>query len=401
MFASPLNYFSFLIPLFLLLVTCILLFWGYYKKLVAYMMWLNLGIINIALVQLIQTIIAPSDIYNYVIFSAFFFFCSIACITHAIYLRLGIQTRWTVVISSIFMAEILLSYFAFYRPSIDARLAIVATTSIVIGLNHISALYPLRSSQLLDRLLKLNLYSVLFVIGLRAVYLIVLYDQRLWIEQRDLIWASTQFLMLFFIMSMVAIFISCSVNDTLKRLHRERNLDPLTGLLNRRALDERLSGFTYRKSRYQHAILLCDIDYFKQVNDQYGHAIGDLALQHVAQLISQHLRKYDEVARIGGEEFQVLLLDVPRQTALCVAERIRLAIQNTPLMIHAQPLHLSISIGVSYFHSLEDYPTALEDADLLLYQAKKFGRNNIQWEFLSAPMPEHICNIQAKINQQQ
>lgn len=392
-----LNYFSLLIPLFLSVVACILIIWGRFQRLPDYMPWLTSGIVFAVGVQLVQTLVPPAETYNWALLNYFFYFISIFSTVQAVYIRFKIATRWTHVLSYFLTAQVLIAYFSLVQPSLDAILSIVAIASVLICFNRPLALLKHRSAHFLDRLLKICFYAMTLTVIVRSAYLVYAYDEMIWVQQQDLIWALTQFIILFFTMAMISICISCTLTDTFERLYRERSLDPLTGLLNRRALNERLSGFLARKSIYQHAILLCDIDYFKKINDRYGHYVGDLALQHVAQLLNQYLRKYDEVARIGGEEFQILLLDVPRDTAICVAERIRLSVAHTPLEYENQKIDLSLSIGVAYFQNAQDYTTALEDADTLLYQAKKFGRNNIQWQYLSEPAPEQIHHIMHKL----
>lgn len=124
---------------------------------------------------------------------------------------------------------------------------------------------------------------------------------------------------------------------------------------------------------------MADLDYFKKINDQYGHHLGDLALQHVSRILQNSMRRQDKVSRIGGEEFVIILENLAQQEAYAIAERIRHSIAYTPILYQGQSIHLSISIGMSFFTQAQQVDAALLDADQLLYDAKKMGRNQVQY----------------------
>lgn len=169
--------------------------------------------------------------------------------------------------------------------------------------------------------------------------------------------------------------------------------DSLTGFYNRAYLDRRLNEEISRAARYQQPLscLFMDIDYFKKVNDTYGHASGDLVLQIVANRIKNQLRASDIPIRFGGEEFTVLLPQTCSDEAMLLAERIRQAVQQSPVNIETgEQLNTSISIGVSQIlaHNHEQLAglgeKLLHDADSALYNAKESGRNKA---VLAAQMP--------------
>ena len=124
--------------------------------------------------------------------------------------------------------------------------------------------------------------------------------------------------------------------------------------------------------------LMIDADHFKQINDNHGHHIGDLALKHFSEQISQQCRKTDIVARLGGEEFGVYMPDTDLKTAQIVAERIRQEIFKNPLPIPEQEIPLSASIGIASRDSGEQIYDALKRADAALYEAKTQGRNRVR-----------------------
>ena len=156
--------------------------------------------------------------------------------------------------------------------------------------------------------------------------------------------------------------------------------DALTGLPNRRRFDQRLEEEINRMQRKPQALslLMIDIDYFKQFNDHYGHPAGDVALKQVAQVLRENTRKNDLPARMGGEEFAVMLIDTPADAALLFAQKLVLAITDAQIA-HAKsqvgPV-LSISIGVAQYQRDQDTPAQfVEHADMALYAAKGAGRN--------------------------
>ncbi|HUJ61051.1 MAG TPA: sensor domain-containing diguanylate cyclase [Kofleriaceae bacterium] len=156
--------------------------------------------------------------------------------------------------------------------------------------------------------------------------------------------------------------------------------DGLTGLTNHRTFQQRFEDLLQRAQRHNHkvALLLCDVDHFKKVNDNYGHPIGDEVLRRVAKVLGEVPRKIDIPARYGGEEFAVLLDNVDVAQAKAVAERIRLEIAKMVVETEKGPLSITESVGVAAFpDDGRDRATLIERADLALYHAKHTGRNRV------------------------
>jgi diguanylate cyclase (GGDEF)-like protein len=156
--------------------------------------------------------------------------------------------------------------------------------------------------------------------------------------------------------------------------------DVLTGLTNHRTFQQRFAEMLERAARHNHrvAVLLCDVDHFKKVNDNYGHPIGDEVLRRVARVLQEVPRKIDIPARYGGEEFAVLLDNVDVAQAKQVAERIRIEISRVVVESEKGPLSVTESIGVAAFpDDGRDRATLIERADLALYHAKHTGRNRV------------------------
>ena len=163
------------------------------------------------------------------------------------------------------------------------------------------------------------------------------------------------------------------------KAHRQRStLDPLTGLLNRNALEQRLAeleGTPCDDARGRsHALLLCDLDHFKRVNDQLGHAAGDAVLQQVADTMRSALRAGDSIYRIGGEEILVVLPGASEQDAVGVAERLRQAVRKR----RPVGVGVTISIGAAVTKpSVVNTEDLVARADAALYSAKAGGRDQV------------------------
>ena len=178
-----------------------------------------------------------------------------------------------------------------------------------------------------------------------------------------------------------------SLEHSLKQaLAQKRHLsltDPLTGAANRRHFLKRLSGELRQAQRTDGQLrLLClDIDHFKQINDRFGHAGGDAVLQEFVRRVNSHLNTTDWCARIGGEEFVVVLQGAPAGRAVEVAEAIRVAIATAPVQTSAGTISCSVSIGISGSSAAVQRPvtteTLLQEGDQALYASKARGRNRV------------------------
>jgi diguanylate cyclase (GGDEF)-like protein/PAS domain S-box-containing protein len=161
------------------------------------------------------------------------------------------------------------------------------------------------------------------------------------------------------------------------------NTDPLTDLYNRRFFTEQAEREYHRAKRYSLSLTLftIDIDHFKSINDKFGHPVGDQVLIEVTKKLTATLRQTDILARIGGEEFSILLPETSAQAGIVLAERIRKEQNKLTIIGDWQgAIKLSISIGVSSFLSDdESFDAMFSRADKALYQAKNYGRNKVMY----------------------
>ena len=182
----------------------------------------------------------------------------------------------------------------------------------------------------------------------------------------------------FFISSLFVLMLSYKLNRSLESI---ATIDSLTGVLNRRGLEDASVKMQdiCKRINLSMAVLLIDIDYFKRVNDTYGHLVGDDVLRHIAQTISGILRSSDVLGRYGGEEFCAFLPNTTEGDALGLAERIRAGIEASPIQLGLNvTLKTTVSIGVAdSVRAGYDFKGLLATADSAMYGAKNAGRNRV------------------------
>lgn len=168
------------------------------------------------------------------------------------------------------------------------------------------------------------------------------------------------------------------LNSKRVALNRLATTDFLTRLFNRRYFNQTVSRqLQNRRQQEQHSLMVFDIDLFKQINDQYGHATGDKVLQAIAQRCQQHIRKQDTLARMGGEEFALFLPGCDLAHAEHIAELCRSSIAATPVQLEELQVMVSASFGIASSNNA-DFDKLLQQADAALYRAKAAGRNCVE-----------------------
>ena len=159
----------------------------------------------------------------------------------------------------------------------------------------------------------------------------------------------------------------------LGELEEEANQDPLVPSLNRRAFVRELSRIISFAERYNLAasLLYFDLDGFKDINDEHGHAAGDAVLSHVSKLLAENVRESDIVGRLGGDEFGVILAKAENEAAHRKAESLAVLISTQPVNYESRPLRVSCSFGIYTFQKGEDATEAIARADRAMYETKK------------------------------
>jgi diguanylate cyclase (GGDEF)-like protein len=184
------------------------------------------------------------------------------------------------------------------------------------------------------------------------------------------------------IINYIAIFTDITERKAAEdRIRHLAQYDFLTDLPNRALLFDRLTREFFEARRYnkRFAVLFIDLDKFKPVNDQYGHAVGDLLLREVARRLAGNVRDSDTVSRQGGDEFIILVPELPEIEQVVQLGLKLLRILDEPHLIDGHTLHVTPSIGIAvYPDDGEDVDTLMKNADTAMYRAKNAGRNNLQ-----------------------
>ncbi|UOE93238.1 diguanylate cyclase [Alkalihalobacillus sp. LMS39] len=170
-------------------------------------------------------------------------------------------------------------------------------------------------------------------------------------------------------------------NDVYRKMIRLSVEDHVTGLLNRRGFFQEMNKVFENYNEHDSSLfsfIIADIDYFKKVNDTYGHSVGDVVLEEVGKIIKESMSKTDVVARIGGEEFGLLVSTSSKEEAVMIAERVREKIEHHKFHAGGTTFSVTLSLGIATYASTLDEAKLFRLADQALYEAKAKGRNNVQ-----------------------
>lgn len=272
------------------------------------------------------------------------------------------------IIAGITIAIFRLIYFGFSTPALIAS----------INMFNVAIACALLSKLNLKQLKKWNYMNFISCLIITSTFLLIVKDPVTLRHTLAYFWLAS------FIIGILAYYISSYMNTSIKllnRLEQESTVDFLTGLNNVRQFDNALneSFVNVNNKNERLSILIIDIDFFKKVNDTYGHLAGDSVLQQLALVLSTFCRSFDIVSRVGGEEFSVILPDCPSEQAIEVAERLRVAVETHEFIISDEiKINISISIGAAtYPDNVKDLEDLIKQADTALYSAKRSGRNKV------------------------
>jgi diguanylate cyclase (GGDEF)-like protein len=168
----------------------------------------------------------------------------------------------------------------------------------------------------------------------------------------------------------------------LDEIEQKAIIDPLTGAYNKKEILEQLKRFLMVYLRYNQnsfSVVMFDIDFFKKVNDTYGHLAGDFVLKELSVLIKSLIRESDIFGRFGGEEFILILPETKIVGALKLAERLRKAVENHDFIFNGQKIPITISLGVTSVSKTDSVESLFDRCDMALYEAKRKGRNRVEY----------------------
>ncbi|MDA8441719.1 MAG: diguanylate cyclase [Peptococcaceae bacterium] len=175
-------------------------------------------------------------------------------------------------------------------------------------------------------------------------------------------------------------FTNSQLNSAMEKLHVAAMTDPLTGLANRRNITEKIKTEINRFKRTQRmfSFIIADIDFFKTINDAYGHECGDYVLKYIADLMQAEIREQDMLARWGGEEFLFFVPETDLEGAKTIAEKLRAKVERFPILYADNKISLTMTFGVAIFSPTEGMDASIRNADNALYKGKARGRNRVE-----------------------
>ncbi|NUO86837.1 MAG: GGDEF domain-containing protein [Cupriavidus sp.] len=275
----------------------------------------------------------------------------------------------------------MVAWFDLVQPNLVARIYILNVGIALILLPGVAPLAPLRTGRTVDRVL----FWVFVVFALQFLPRTLLalapgtaHDAAALLPTTYWLWLQTTLAMLLLALGLA--LLAATAQDVIDDLRHERDTDPLTQLHTRRSLETLAARQLPPRPGEALSVLLCDLDFFKFINDNYGHSAGDAVLAQVGRIIAAGIRRRDIAARLGGEEFVVLLPDTPHEAALQLAERLRETLEQTSMEGLPGMRNVTASFGVATLRPGEDLEALLMRADNVLYAAKNNGRNCVEWE---------------------
>lgn len=373
---SPFNPYLLITPAVMLyLGIALLVAWGYDRSQRA-LWWMSMGVFSTGIPLGIQSVLSSAQIGHYAIYTAVFYLLGAWCIGCSISVKFKAPYahRIAIVVGAAVMVG--LYYYSRVEENLPVRAFIL---SLGLGILQLLPVLPaLRyrpRNDILDAILYWS-YVVFCIYTAWRPFMFTVFEQFL---VKDLVgsvyWFVTLLSSILFCMTFSFLLLGSCIRNMLRTLHTERNLDPLTNLLNRRAFDESVMHMTAQPGHGEIAVVLADIDHFKRINDQWGHDVGDEVLRQLGHCLRQATRSNDLVARLGGEEFVLVLPRTDIATAYKLAERIQAVLAQGQCEL-PDLRRVTMSFGVA---SLREGAVAqgIKQADIALYQAKQSGRDRI------------------------
>lgn len=280
------------------------------------------------------------------------------------------------------IAWIALTLISQFEQSMAGRTVVSATIVAAYALATIWELWSGRSEKLMSRypaMIVLGIHAIAYLVRIPASLMVDLVDERNFFASPIITFVAFETLIYVIAISFLRIALVKERAEIRNRLAAET--DQLTGAFNRRAFfDTGLRAVEKAETEKQNCTLvLIDLDHFKQVNDRYGHAAGDLVLKEFASIARSSLGMHGHFARLGGEEFGAILVGMPPEDAFALTETMRAIVASTPILVEGRDHHVTISIGMAFStrsgYCLEELMKFSDDA---LYCAKRNGRNRIE-----------------------
>lgn len=344
-----------------------------------YLLWIAAGYLITTIPLSVHSLMNNQQLANWSVLMSALYLGGVWSMAHGVALRFeGRMNAWAAAL--VIAATLgLLFYFSHIDDQLWMRMdCLNVGLALLVALPARAVLFGHRPRIPLARTLRVSYVIVLAYAVIRIFVLAALMPQDPQVElTRSGFWLLMLAANMIISIWLALVILASTALSIVQVLDQERSRDPLTRLLNRRAFFEQARKRMQEEGAQGWAVLICDIDHFKTINDTLGHAAGDQALQEVSALLARQARQEDLVARFGGEEFVLLMRCPDLPTARQAAERLRTCLMD--LRIAGLPDALTASFGLTLLTADGDLDTAIHQADALLYQAKHAGRNQVAW----------------------
>lgn len=348
-----------------------------------YLLWLAAGYILPALPIAVQSMQTNQQLAQTSVVLGCFYLLGLWAIARGMAQRSGGDAYPKIALLISLLALAGLYYFSQVVDDLHVRMLILNIAMALLLLLGVSAVYRHRQAEdIFERILRGSYLCFVAYSLIRPLVIVIAVEQNPLITlSQSPLWLLMLAANLLMSLWSVGVLLAVTCREVLLAMKKERDLDPLTQLLNRRAFFEQAPARIQRSKEGLWALLICDVDHFKQINDTLGHAAGDEVLRSAAKVLARNTRHTDLVVRLGGEEFLVLLNCDSLHSACVVADRMREQFAEVHLASYQK---LTASFGVVVIDAAEQLQSAINQADNLLYVAKRTGRNKV----MSAQSPE-------------
>jgi len=370
----------YVLPAVLILFSLAFVIVGAIDELRRHLLWCALCFLSIGIAMLSQLVDIPEDDgINTLLTSAIYVIGTLAG-GQGILRRSGRGLPlWFCVVSFVLIIGGIV-YFLYPQPNLIGRIYVINFGLACMILGFVWYLRPLARGSVADKLI----LGMLFLVAVQFFPRTMLTAHSIIGDDTAADFAFTPFWQWTVFSTAVAgviaglVLFAAAGADRFSELVSERDSDPLTGLLNRRGLETRMNAM--ERGHFSGWVVACDIDYFKTINDIYGHATGDSVLEEFADILRSYAKDHYFAARIGGEEFVICLDDMPGDAAFELVERIRKSVKERAFSRLPDGMNITCSFGAVRLAHKNDFWQAMERADKVLYAAKEAGRDRTLFE---------------------
>jgi len=366
-----------------------ILFFGIWTrwKALRYLPWLGSAFLLFGAAILLQLLMVPRDVGLNILTCCIFYTSATLVFAEGVLRRLRLRPRYLFNFTVALSISLATAYFVYVVPQLDVRVCILN-----FGLPLILLAAALKMQKGARKPIDRALLWTLLVFSLQFFPRTLLTLQGL-PDTRDIaqarqyaqspfwIWLNLSFLVF---TVLIGLLLSVAIaSDIISEVKQEAVIDSLTMLFNRRGFEEFAERLATNSKGRPQSLIVFDLDNFKAINDNYGHHAGDAVLEQIGSLLRHHVRASDAAVRLGGEEFAVLLYDIPQNEVYEIAERLRAEIANIRFEDRLlRGLTVTASIGVVELQPGEAIDRALQRADELMYTAKRTGKNRTVADWL-------------------